>query len=311
MTNVDLAAPAAKVAVAGVTRQRPRSHYVWTPYLYMLPALTLFGTFLVFPVIQAFLYSMLDWDGLKPGVYVGLDNYVTLFSDRTFWSSLKVTLFWVAMSGGILPLTALVLALLVDFGTKSRTLAGVARTVLFIPMTISLVVVGLLFSLFYNPILGVINNVLQRFGAAGTLDLLGNSSTTLMAIFFVAVWQWSGFGMVIFTAALQGISGELFDAARIDGASKWQTIRHIVLPLLVPTYVIILTLNVIGGFKAFDLIYVMTAGGPAQASETTSIFLYKQAFILHKFGYGSAVSVVLFLLVGLVTIVLTRRRFAA
>jgi ABC-type sugar transport system permease subunit len=117
--------------------------------------------------------------------------------------------------------------------------------------------------------------------------------------------------MVIFTAALQGISGELYDAAKIDGASKWQTIRHVVLPLLVPTYIVILTLNIIGGFKAFDLIYVMTAGGPANASQTTSIFLYQQAFILHKFGYGSTVSVVLFVLVGVVAMVLNRRRFAA
>ncbi|MEP0322233.1 carbohydrate ABC transporter permease [Bauldia litoralis] len=281
------------------------------PYLYMAPALVLFGAFLIYPVIQSFFYSLLDWDGLQPGVYVGLDNYAQLFRDPNFWNSLKITLIWVAMSGGILPLTALVLALLVDFGTTSRTLGGIARTVLFIPMTISLVAVGLLFTLFYNPLLGVINNVFLQFGMMTAIDLLGNSSTTLMAIFFVAVWQWSGFGMVIFAAALQGIPSELYDAAKIDGATKWQIIRHVVLPLLVPTYVVILTLNVIGGFKAFDLIYVMTAGGPAQASETTSIFLYKNAFVLHKFGYGSAVSVVLFIIIGIATVVLTRRRFAA
>jgi ABC-type sugar transport system permease subunit len=311
MSNTDLAVTAAK-SVNVITRRRSRaSHYVWTPYLYMLPALILFGTFLVYPVIQSVFYSLLDWDGLKPGVYVGFENYIRLFHDKNFWNSLKVTVVWVAMSGGILPLTALVLALVVDFGTSSRTLGSIARTVLFIPMTISLVVVGLLFTLFYNPILGVINNVLQRLGSTAIFDLLGDSNTVLIAIFFVAVWQWSGFGLVIFTAALQGISGDLFDAARIDGASKWQLIRYIVLPLLLPTYLTIMTLNIIGGFKAFDLIYVMTAGGPAEASATTSIFLYKQAFILHNFGYGSAVSVVLFVLVGLATLVLTRRRFAA
>ncbi|HEX4297920.1 MAG TPA: sugar ABC transporter permease [Devosia sp.] len=311
MSNIDLAGPAASIAETTVKRRSPRSHYVLTPYLYMLPALIIFGAFLVYPVIQSFFYSLQDWDGLNRGTYVGFANYVTLFNDPNFWNSLKVTLFWVAMSGGILPLTALGLALLVDFGVQSRTLSGIARTVLFIPMTISLVVVGLLFTLFYNPILGVINNVLQRLGLMSMLDLLGDSNTVLMSIFFVAVWQWSGFGMVIFTAALQGISGELYDAAKIDGASKWQTIRHVVLPLLVPTYIVILTLNIIGGFKAFDLIYVMTAGGPANASQTTSIFLYQQAFILHKFGYGSTVSVVLFVLVGVVAMVLNRRRFAA
>jgi len=310
MANMELSRPATNPAASSAERPSARGHYLLTPYLYMLPALIIFVVFLVYPVFQSFLYSLLDWDGLKPGVYVGFANYELLFNDPAFWNSLKVTVFWVAMSGGILPLTALALALLVDFGVQSQTWAGIARTVLFIPMTISLVVVGLLFTLFYNPIQGVINNVVALFGLTSTLDLLGDSNTVLMSIFFVAVWQWSGFGMVIFTAALQSISGELYDAAKIDGAGKWQIIRHIALPLLVPTYLVILTLNIIGGFKAFDLIYVMTAGGPANASQTTSIFLYQQAFILHKFGYGSAVSVVLFALVGLVALALNRRRFA-
>jgi ABC-type sugar transport system permease subunit len=241
-------------------------------YLYILPALLLFVGILVLPMLQSAYFSFLNWDRL--------------------------------------PVTALILALLLEFVVRSAKWRAVARTVLFIPMTISSVAVGLLFALFYNPLMGVINNLAMSFGVLSTLDLLGNSKTTVIAIFAVAVWQWSGFGMVIFCAALQSLPSELLDAARIDGAGTLRTIRYVVIPLLLPTYFVVMTINVIGGFKAFDLIYVMTAGGPAGASETTSIFLYKQAFVLHKFGYASAVAIVLFLIVATVTLLLTAHRFS-
>jgi len=288
-----------------------RTHVDRIAYVYLVPAAVLVLIFMVAPVVQSGYFSLLDWDGLAPSKFVGLANYRNLLTDENFWNSLKITLIWVALSGGLLPAGALVLALLVEFGVRSGRLRAIARTVLFIPMTISLVAVGLLFSLFYNPVQGVINNVLQDFGIFSALDLLGDSHTTILAIFGVALWQWSGFGMVILCAALQGVPSELIDAARIDGATTSQIIRYVILPLLIPTYMVITTVNVIGGFKAFDLIYVMTAGGPANASETTSIFLYKEAFVLHRFGYASAIAVVLFVVVCVSAFVLMRRRVAA
>jgi ABC-type sugar transport system permease subunit len=295
---------------AAGTRPLPRLRLDRIAYLYLIPGAALVVVFIVAPIIQSGYFSLLDWDGLAPARFVGLGNYGRLFGDENFWNSLKITLIWVAMSGGLLPAGALILALLVEFGVRSARLRAIARTVLFIPMTISLVAVGLLFSLFYNPVQGVINNLLQDLGIFSALDLLGNSHTTILAIFAVALWQWSGFGMVILCAALQSIPSEFIEAARIDGATTGQIIRHVIVPLLVPTYMVITTVNVIGGFKAFDLIYVMTAGGPAQASETTSIFLYKQAFVLHRFGYASTIAVVLFAIICVTAFILMRWRIA-
>jgi ABC-type sugar transport system permease subunit len=304
------AGPLAAAKRAPGLASRPRSPARnGAPYLYLVPAGLLFLAILVLPMLRSFYFSLHDWDGLKPMVWIGGANYAALFSDPDFWNSIRVTLTWVVLSGGVLPLTALMLALLLEFGIRSARWRGLARTILFIPMTISLVAVGLLFALIYNPVMGVINNIPPLFGVLSTIDLLGNPNTTVLAIFAVAIWQWSGFGMVIFSAALQGLPSELIDAARIDGASKLQTIRHIVIPLLLPTYFVIATVNIIGGFKAFDLIYVMTAGGPAGTSETTSIFLYKQAFVLHQFGYASTVAVTLFAIVAIVTLALSKLRF--
>jgi raffinose/stachyose/melibiose transport system permease protein len=292
-----------------VVAKKP-SKDVLMPYVYLVPALILFLVFMVYPVARSIVSSTWDWDGLSAGRFVGWKNYWVLLHDGNFWNSLKITAIWVTLSGGLLPLTGAVLALLVDFGTKSRVIGKLARTVLFIPMTISFVAVGLLFTLFFNPMQGVISGIAHQFGVLSDLDLLGEPRTTVPTIFVVVLWQWSGFGMVIFAAALAGMPTELYDSASIDGATKLQVIRHIVVPLLIPTYLVVVTINVIGGFKAFDLIYVMTAGGPGEASETTSIFLYKQAFILHRFGYGSAVAIVLFFLVVIATLILSRLRRA-
>jgi len=283
------------------------------PYLDVLPAGLILIAFLGVPVIQSFVYALYDWDGLGPLTFIGLGNIRKLIGDPVFWHSLKNTVIWVLLSGVILSIGGLVLALLVEYGVSGKSLSGIARTILFIPMMMSLVAIGLLWALIYNPLLGLLTNLLEAIGLANKanpLDLLGNPKTALYFAFVPAIWQWSGFGMVVFSAALQGISKDLFDASAIDGASYARQLRHITLPLLYPAVVVVTTINVIGAFKAFDLIYVMTKGGPGEATLVSSIMIFREAFVVHHFGYASTIAVVLFVITVIITALLIKYRNA-
>ncbi len=175
--------------------------------------------------------------GLGVLAWAGIGNFRRLFADPVFWHSLKNTLIWVVMSGTVLSVSGLLLAFLVEYGTKAKWLSSISRTVLFMPMMMSLVSVGLLWTLIYNPMLGLLSNLLSALhlaDKANPLDFLGTPKAALYFAFVPAIWQWSGFGMVVFSAALQGIPQELFDASAIDGASTARQLRHITLPLLYP-----------------------------------------------------------------------------
>jgi ABC-type sugar transport system permease subunit len=281
------------------------------PYLYVLPAAILLIVFLFFPVVQSFRYALFDWDGLGKPVYLGLANFKKLFADPVFWQSLKNTVIWVLMSGVILSIGGLFLAFLVEYGASIRFLAGISRTVLFMPMMMSLVSIGLLWALIFNPMLGLLTNLLSAVGLAdkgNPLNLLGDPKSALYFAFLPAIWQWSGFGMVVFSAALQGIPRELFDASAIDGATYARQLRYITFPLLYPAVVVVTTVNMIGAFKAFDLIYVMTKGGPGEATLVSSIFIFREAFVIHHFGYASSSSVVLFVITVIITVFMLRYR---
>jgi ABC-type sugar transport system permease subunit len=284
------------------------------PYLYVLPAGLILLVFLAYPVARSFLYALYSWDGLDIAEWRGLANFPRLFNDPVFWGSLKNTVIWVLLSGTVLSVGELFLAFLVEYGARARAISGVSRTILFMPMMMSLVLVGLLWALIFNPMLGLLTNLLAAVGLANKgspLNLLGGDPRTALFYAFVpAIWQWSGFGMVVFSAALQGIPQELFDASAIDGASYARQLRHVTLPLLYPAVVVVTTINVIGAFKAFDLIYVMTAGGPGDATLVSSIFIFREAFVVHHFGYASSAAVVLFVITVVITALLMRYRRA-
>lgn len=293
------------------TSLRSRKRIDFFPYVYMLPAAITVGVFIVYPLIESFVLSFQSWSGLNSPKYVGLGNYIELLHDPEFGHSLVITVIWVILSGSLITSSGLALALLVEFGVKNRVIVNISRTVLFIPVTISMVAAGLLWTLIYNPLIGLLDRLISLiFGTSITYDFLGNPHSSVLSIFLVAVWQNAGFDMVIFIAALIGIPGDIFDAASIDGASKRQTIQYVVLPLLVPVTVVMATLNVIGAFKAFDLIYVMTQGGPGTATEVTAIYLFKQAFTVHRMGYGSAVAVILLIISFAATYLMTRKQFS-
>ena len=269
-----------------------------TPYLYLFPAFFMLSVFIYYSIVTGFGYSFSKFRDFAPAGFVGIQNYVDAFNNDDFINSIQSTLIWVLMTATIPTFAGLWLAILVYYQTQGRIVSGVARTILFMPMMMSAVAVGLLWSLIYNPLLGLLNQLLHLIRAipSGTyVGFLENPSTALYEAFVPMVWQSAGFSMVIFSAALQGIPIDVREAAVLDGASKIKEIRHIVVPFILPTIVSLITVNMISGFKAFDLLNVLTHGGPADSTMIVSLYMYKQAFSAWKYGYSSAVAVVLFM----------------
>jgi len=286
------------------------------PYLYLLPAFFMLAVFVYSSIFTGFGYSFSKFRDFAPAGFVGFRNYVDAFNNDDFLNSIKSTLMWVLMTATIPTFAGLWLAILVYYQTRGRLVSGVARTILFMPMMMSAVAVGLLWSLIYNPLLGLLNQLLHLIELipAGTyVGFLENPNTALYEAFVPMVWQSAGFSMVIFSAALQGIPNDMREAAVLDGASKIKEIWHIVLPFIVPTIVSLVTVNMISGFKAFDLLNVLTHGGPADSTMIVSLYMYKQAFSAWKYGYSSAVAVVLFMsiLVSVLLFSLAARGFVA
>lgn len=268
-------------------------------YAYVAPAAVIMAMFIVYPLFSSLQLSTLKWNGLSAKEFIGLQNYANLFRDPVFWNSVKLQFIWALLSVVVLGLTGMVLAIIVEYYIPVKRMIPVFRTVMFMPMMMSLVAIGLLWTMIYNPMIGLLNNLLKELGMLRSnqvLDLLGNRNTALYAAFIPAIWQWSGFGMVIFSASMQGIPHEIMEASVVDGCTRFKQIRHIVFPLLLPKLAMVCTINLIGGLKCFDLIYVMTAGGPGISTQVSSIFIFRQAFTLNAHGYSAAASSVMFLL---------------
>lgn len=206
----------------------------------------------------------------------------------------------------ILQPVGVLLSVIVEYVVKSRKISGIMRTIYFMPMLMSMVAIGLLWQLIYNPSLGLLTSVLDKLHLIDIMNppnLLGSKSTVLFSAFVPTIWQWSGFGMILTSAAMMNIPHELIEAAAIDGANKFNQFFRITLPLLMPTIFLGMTINMIGAFKGFDMLYTMTGGGPANYTTLTSIFIYKLSFTENKYGYACAVSIILIIMVIIFTIV--------
>jgi raffinose/stachyose/melibiose transport system permease protein len=267
-------------------------------YAFVAPAVILMAVFIVYPLISSVRLSLTDWSGLGKIKYIGFGNYSDIINNPVFWNSILLQVLWAALSVVVLAVSGLFLALIVEYFTPFKSLIPVSRTILFMPMMMSLVSIGLLWAMIFNPMIGILNELLRTLNiidTSQTIDLLGMNTTALLAAFIPCIWQWSGFGMVVFSAAMQGIPREMIEASVVDGCTKFGQIRHIVFPLLKPTIAIVCTVNLIGGLKCFDLIYVMTAGGPGVSTQVTSIYIFKQAFVNSYYANASAMSVILFI----------------
>ena len=269
-------------------------------YLFVLPTLALFLAFVGWPIVQTIYLSLTRWSGFGDKTFVGLDNYTRMITDPTAQRALVVTLVFTAVTTVVQTVLGIVIAVLVN--QVWRSLGVVVRTVLFIPGIVSFVVSGVLWKLIYDPNIGTLNRVLGSLGLESLQHTwLADRATVLPAIIVVAIWGGIGMNMLIFFAGIQGIDPQLYEAAEVDGASPMQRFLHITVPSLRVVTGIVVSLGLLNGFKIFDIIYVMTGGGPNHATEVFGTYLYSLAFgstsgSLPQFGYASAFSVVVMIM---------------
>jgi raffinose/stachyose/melibiose transport system permease protein len=262
-----------------------------TIIIFLLPALVLYGLFVLYPIVQSARYSLYQWNGFGPlQDFIGLDNFRNVFRDTRFRDALKHNVILVVLSLLVQLPAALALALLLNTKIKGR---AVMRTVFFAPYVLSEVVTGVVWRQILRPN-GLLDQSMEGVGAGGWVQgWLSDPDVVLYALFFVISWKYFGFHMILMLAGLQQIPADLKEAATIDGASSWKTFRYITLPLLGPTIRVSVFLSVIGALQLFDLVWVTTKGGPIGASSTMSTYLYDR-FRDSRFGYASAVSIVIF-----------------
>jgi raffinose/stachyose/melibiose transport system permease protein len=291
-----MAQPSSRV-IGRAAMRRPRISWgqVATIAGFLLPATIIYVGLVLLPVAQAVYFSFFRWNGLGPlEQFNGLANYVRILSDRAFLSSLSHNLQLVVLSLAFqLPLS-LALALLIREITRGR---AAFRTIFFLPFVLSEVVTGVIWNFIYRPQGGLINALIQMVAPGSEPSaLLADPNTVLYALFIVITWKYFGYHMILYIAGLQNIPAEIEEAAAIDGCSRLQTLRYITLPLLGSTVRLTIYLSVLGSLQFFDLIWVMTTGGPVGASDTMATYLYKYGFQRFQLGYGSAVAVILFLI---------------
>jgi multiple sugar transport system permease protein len=287
----------------GLRRVNPA---VW----FVAPALLAITLFFVVPVAAALLLSFTDFD-----IYaladrsqlrlVGLANYVHLLHEPRFWTALRNTLYFVAVGGPLSLAVSLGAALLVN--ARLTRWKGVFRTVFFLPVVTTLVAVAVVWRYLYHPRHGLLNVVLGALGV-GPIDWLGDPRWAMPAIVLLAIWKNFGFNMVIFLAGLQAIPERLYEAARLDGAGAWQEFRYVTLRMLAPTFLFVAIITMIGYFQLFAEPYVMTQGGPGDATLSVVLLMYEEGFRWWNVGHGAAVAFVLFAIVLVPTLVQLRVR---
>ncbi|MGW8779466.1 carbohydrate ABC transporter permease [Streptomyces sp. NPDC055796] len=262
---------------------------------FLVPALVLFLVFVLAPIAVAVYTGFFKWGGTGPmDDFVGFENYAKLFDDQVFLGDLEHGLYLIALSITVQLPFALFTAVLLNQRLRGR---AVYRMLFFAPYILSEVVTAVLFTMIFLPGAGMADHLAGALGLEGLRGKwLADPSTVMPTLFVVMTWKYFGFHMMLFLAGLQGIPGEILEAASIDGAGVWQRFRHVTLPLLGPTIRISAFLSVIGAIQLFDLVWVMTAGGPNHSSETMAISMFQFGFKRYQVGYASAISVVLFMI---------------
>jgi fructooligosaccharide transport system permease protein len=277
-----------------------------TAYLFIAPAVVLLIAFLVVPMIYTAYFSVFKYQIMRPDNidFIGIDNYTKLFADKNFWVALKNTVYFTIIVVPAQCALALGLALLVS---KKFRGVSVFRTMYFSPQLTSMVVIAVLWSVLYNanPNTGLINSLLVNIGLK-PINFLTNEHTAMNAIIFMSAWQGAGYQMMIFLAGLQGIPRDQYEAASVDGATKWNQFRYITLPGLRGTIKYVIMITMIQAMKLFTQPYIMTQGGPKNATKTLVYYIYTQGFQKGNFGYACSIATVFFVIV--VTMSLTMKR---
>jgi multiple sugar transport system permease protein len=268
-------------------------------YLFLIPDIIGLLLFWVAPMAYAIYLSFYKWNLLGPKVFVGLDNYNHLLTDALWWKSLGITAEFIITYVPSLIGLALFFAILL---TQKIPFRNLIRTIYFVPYAMSLIVVGVIWSYIFEPKFGAVNFLLTSIGLPKG-QWLTSPSTALFVITFVALWKYVGYYMVIFIAGLQEIPQDYYEAGKIDGANTWAAFRYITLPSLRPVFLFVLTICTISAFEMFDLVYIMTHGGPDRSTYITMMYIYEKAFKFFDFGYASSMSFILFLLIFVITMI--------
>jgi raffinose/stachyose/melibiose transport system permease protein len=272
-------------------RARKRSKWL-TISFFLLPALALYLVFVLFPIVQAAHYSLFKWNGLQPLTnFIGIKNYQVALSNDVFRAAVGNNVLLIGLSLALQIPFSLGLAVLLNRRFPGR---AIFRLIFFLPYVLSEAITGIVFSLMLRPH-ALVDTALTGAGASGLVqDWLGDTSIVMLTLFVIVSWKYFGFHMIILLAGLQGIPHEIEEAALIDGAGRWQSFRYVTLPLVGPTLRVSVFLSMIGALQLFDMIWVMTKGGPVGASNTMAILMFLSGFTKQQMGYGSAQAVILF-----------------
>lgn len=259
--------------------------------IFLMPSVLLFTMIIIIPIFMSGYYSLLDWDGMTQGTFIGIKNYINLFTSPSagFMKTLGNALLLALLSVIIQLPISLSLALLLAKGIKGE---GFFVAVFFIPVLISTVVIGQLWLKIYNPEYGIINTTLHFLGLDSyARTWLGDKRTVLLAVFIPILWQYVGYHMLLMYAGIKSVPPELKEAAKIDGANQWKVNRFVIIPMIKPVIRICVIFAVTGSLKAFDLIYVLTNGGPSHASEVPSTLMVDMIFGRNRYGFGSTIAI--------------------
>jgi ABC-type sugar transport system permease subunit len=272
-------------------------------YLFILPAFALVVILLVVPMMQNVYYSFFDWNGLARPLFVGVRNYVTLLTDRVIGTSLLNTVLWVVFTLVFPAMGGLLVAVFVT-GLRG---AEFFKSIFFIPLTISFVATGVIWSYMLSRELGVLNGIFALLGLPLKPSYLTSVPLNTFSMLFAWTWQQLGTNMVMFLMGLGAIPKDPIEACLIDGATRWQTFVHVKFPMLAPITTVVITMAIVNSFKVFDIIWVMTRGGPYSSSETLAVSMFRETFTLFHMGYGAAISVVLSIIVIAISAAYIRR----
>ena len=262
-----------------------------TPWLFLLPGLILFSIYVLYPIVRSFWVSFYEWDGMAEPIFVGWGNYIELFDDEVFWVSVQNNIIWLLL---FLTSPAIGLAIALFLNQKIRGIRAV-KSLFFFPFVISQVVVGLVFSWFYAPDGGLLNEFLGIFGI-DPVALLSEENQVTYAVIAAGMWPQIAYCMILYLTGLNVINPDLIEAAQIDGAKGWTMLWYIIVPQLRPATFIAIVVTVIGALRSFDTVAIMTLGGPYNSSSVLAFFMYEQAIFNFRMGYGAAIAVILFLI---------------
>ena len=292
-------------ATPGLRRAHVRARHVGASTVVLLaPAVILFAAFVVYPIAASIRLSLYDWDGIGEMTFIGLDNYRELATDPAFRTALANNLRWLACYV-VAPIAGLALAILLQ---RKAFGMGAVRSLFFMPFVVSQVVVGLVFGWFFNTRFGLLNGLLEMVGV-GPVAPLDSETWSLYPMIVAGLWPQTAYCMILYLTGLATVDPESIDAARVDGAHRWPLFRYVVLPQLRGIHFIVAMVCAVAALRSFDYVMIMTLGGPHDSSTVLAYYMYEQTFLATRYGYGTAVAVVLLALMSAIIVPLLGRMF--